>query len=448
MNYVIIGGDAAGMSAAMQMMKYDPEAEITILEKGEIYSYAQCGMPYVIGGVVDSVDDLIARDVDVFREKYGMDARTLHEVERVDTKERTVSGRIVGTGETFQVPYDKLLIASGASPFVPIWKGMDVAGIHTLKTIPDTTEIAEDVKKDVQDITIVGGGYIGLEMAENFRKLGKKVRMLIRSGQVAKIFDESMAAYIMEEAERHGIDVLLHEEIKEVIGKESVTAIRTNKTIHETDMVLVATGIQPNTAFLQGSGVDVARNGAVQVNEWMETNVRNVYAAGDCAQQYHLVKEAYDYVPLGTHANKQGRIAGMNMAGQYRVYRGMTGTSIMQFVDLTLGKTGLSDREAANQELPYASVEIAGKHMARYYPGSEKISVKLTFRTDNGLLLGGQLVGKAGIDKRTDVLATALFNKMTVEQLEDLDLSYAPPYNGVWDPIQRAARKAVGKVMN
>src|SRR5699024_10397677 len=240
MNYVIIGGDAAGMSAAMQMMKYDPEAEITILEKGEIYSYAQCGMPYVIGGVVDSVDDLIARDVDVFREKYGMDARTLHEVERVDTKERTVSGRIVGTGETFQVPYDKLLIASGASPFVPIWKGMDVAGIHTLKTIPDTTEIAEDVKKDVQDITIVGGGYIGLEMAENFRKLGKKVRMLIRSGQVAKIFDESMAAYIMEEAERHGIDVLLHEEIKEVIGKESVTATRTNKTIHETDMVLVA----------------------------------------------------------------------------------------------------------------------------------------------------------------------------------------------------------------
>lgn len=444
MRYVIIGGDAAGMSAAMQVMKYDGEAEITVLEKGSIYSYAQCGMPYAISGVIGSVDDLIVRSVDVYREKFGMDARILHGVKRVDTEKKLVSGQVIGAEETFQIAYDKLLIASGASPFVPTWKGMDIAGVHTLKTIPETRDLMAEVEAGVEDVTIVGGGYIGIEMAESFRLLGKRVRMLVRSGQIANIFDEAMADYIREEADRQGIDVLLYEEIEEMIGQERITAIRTNKGMHETDLVLVATGIRPNTTFLQGTDIELADNGAVRTNEWLETNVADVYAAGDCALQYHLVKEQYDYIPLGTNATKQGRIAGMNLAGKRRSFKGITGTSIMKFMDLTLGKTGLSDRDATKMGMPYASVAIDGKHITGYYPGAEEICVKLTFRRDNGLLLGGQVVGKAGVDKRIDVLTTALFNRMTVTDLEDIDLSYAPPFNGVWDPIQRAARKAVG----
>lgn len=446
MKYVIIGGDAAGMSAAMQVFKHDESAQITILEKGEIYSYAQCGIPYAVSGVVPDVDNLVVRSVDTFRNKFAMDARINHQVEKIDTKEQTVLGRHLQTGEAFQVQYDKLLIASGASPFVPQWEGVHLAGVHSVKTIPDTRAIINNLKEDVADVTIVGGGYISLEMAESFRMLGKKVRLLIRGRQIAEIFDEEMSQLVEEEAVRQGIDILYEEEIEEILGDEKVTQVRTNKQTHKTDLLIVATGVRPNTTFLEKTDVRLAENGAVDVNDRLETNVENVYAAGDCALQYHRLTKRNDYIPLGTHANKQGRIAGLNMAGITRSFKGIVGTSILKFMDLSLGKTGLSAREAEDEEVPYLSVTIEAKNHASYYPDAETLWIKLTFHRDNGLLLGGQVIGKAGVDKRTDVLAVALFNDMTVEQLEDLDLSYAPPYNSTWDPIQQAARKAVGKL--
>lgn len=446
MKYVIIGGDAAGMSAAMQMLKHDKEAEITILEKGEIYSYAQCGIPYAISNVVPSVDDLIVRDVTTFREKFGMDARVLHDVQKVDPEEKVVLGRHVETGNEFRVPYDKLLIASGASPFVPSFPGDELEQVHALKTIPDTKVIIEDIIDGIEDVTIVGGGYISIEMAESFRLLGKKVRLLVRGTQLAKIFDKEFSEYINEEADKQGIDVLFEEEIEEIIGDEAVTAVRTNKQTYETDMILIATGISPNTAFLKHTEVELAENGAIKVNKWQGTNVADIYAAGDCALQYNRIKEKYDYVPLGTHANKQGRLAGLNMAGECRSYKGMTGTSIMKFMDLSLGKTGLSDAEAEAENMSYDSVTIQTKNHASYYPNAQDLSIKLTFHQETKKLLGGQVIGTSGVDKRTDVLATALFNEMTVEALEDLDVSYAPPFNSTWDPVQQAARKAVGKL--
>lgn len=447
MKYVIIGGDAAGMSAAMQVFKHDETAQITILEQGEIYSYAQCGIPYAVSGVTSSVEELLVRSVATFRNKFGMDARINHKVEKVDTNKQMVSGRHLKTGEAFQVQYDKLLIASGASPFVPNWKGVNLAGVHSVKTIPDTKAIIEDLRGDVEEVTIVGGGYISLEIAESFRLLGKKVRLLIRGTQIAKIFDPDMSKLVEEEAVRQGIDILYEEEIEEILGDEKVTDVRTNKQTLKTDLLIVATGVRPNTAFLKETDLSMARNGAVDVNGYMETNIANVYAAGDCALQYNRLTEKNDYIPLGTHANKQGRIAGLNMAGIKRSFKGIIGTSILKFMDLSLGKTGLSEREAKDAEFPYMSVTTEAKNHASYYPQAETLSIKLTFHRDNGLLLGGQVIGKAGVDKRTDVLAVAIFNNMTVEQLEDLDLSYAPPYNSTWDPIQRAARKAVGKLI-
>jgi len=446
LNYVIIGGDAAGMSAAMQIFKYDKDASITTLERGGIYSYAQCGLPYAISGEISHTDQLIIREAETFQEKFGINAKTFHEVQHIDTEQKLVAGIHTVNGEDFSFTYDKLLIATGADPFVPNWPGRDLQGVYTLKTIPDTEKIISKSKEDVEVVTIIGGGYIGLEMAESFRKVGKKVRLINRSEQLGKIFDQEMATYIHDEAKKHHIDVLLNEDTIALEGEDTVEAVRTDKGTYKTDLVLVATGIRPNTQILENTGIEVAKNGAIHVNEYMETNVNDVYAAGDCAQQYHLIKERGDYIPLGTNANKQGRIAGMNMAGKTRKFTGIVGTSILRFMDLSLGRTGLSDGEAEKLGIPFESVTIQAKHIASYYPGAKDITVKLTYRTDNLQLLGGQIIGKEGVDKRVDVLATALFNQMSIPDLEDLDLSYAPPFNGSWDPIQRAARKVMSQV--
>lgn len=442
MKYVIIGGDAAGMSAAMQVLKYDNKAEITVLERGSFYSYGQCGLPYVISGEIESVDKLVSRSVHTFRDKYGMDARTNCQVNEVNAQTKTVHGQDVNSKETFSVNYDTLLVASGADPFIPEWEGNNLAGVHALKTIPDAKLIMNYMEQGVRDVTIVGGGYIGLEMAEGFSTAGMHVRLLNRSAYVGKIFDKEMAEHIHQEAARQNIDFHLNEDVQKIIGKEKVERVQTEKSAYQTDLVLVATGVTPNTAFLEGTGVKTGLNGAIQVNAVMETNVPGIYAAGDCALQYHKVKQEYDYIPLGTTANKQGRIAGMNMAGVTREFKGMTGTSILKFMDLTLGKTGLTEKEAAALNLPYEAVTVQGNDIAGYYPGAKTTYVKLVYRTDDFQLLGGQIIGEKGVDKRVDVLATALFMDMKVTDFEDVDLSYAPPYNGVWDPIQRAARKA------
>lgn len=445
MKYVIIGGDAAGMSAAMQIMKYDQSAHITILEKGNYYSYGQCGLPYLIGGVVKDEQQLVARDVDVYRDQFGMDAKVGHEVTNINTESKIVSGKDLENGSDFFISYDRLLIATGADPFVPKWPGRELDGVHTLKTIPDALDIQQKID-DVQDVTIVGGGYIALEMAENFHRLGKKVRLLIRSDQMMRGLDKEISKQIESEANNYGIEVAYEEEIKTIIGEQGVEKIQTNKRTFATDLVLVATGIRPNTNFLENTNIKRMENGAIFVNKHLQTNVQDVYAAGDCATQYHRLKKQSDYVALGTHANKQGRIAGMNMANKNREYRGIVGTSILQFMGLAIGKSGLSEGEAEKLSIPYDTIMMDVGHIASYYPGMKKLSIKIIYRTDNGLLLGGQLIGEAGVDKRIDVIATALFNQMTVRDLEDLDVSYAPPFNGVYDPIQQVARKATSQL--
>ncbi|MEI3604828.1 FAD-dependent oxidoreductase [Pseudogracilibacillus sp. SE30717A] len=443
MKYVIIGGDAAGMSAAMQIINYDRDAEVVTLERGSIYSYGQCGLPYTISGLIPSTDDLIARSVETFQNKFGIDARIYHEVQSIDPKTKTVAGQDTQSGKMFRMSYDKLLIASGANPIIPDWKGIGLSGVHTLKTIPDADQIIQNLTKEVQNVTVIGGGYIGLEMAESFRALGKNVRLIHSRPYVAKMFDADMAQYIHDEAEKHHIELILNENVTAIEGLRSVEYIRTDQNLYKTDLVLISAGIKPNTSIIKGTGITTGIKEAIQTNRYMETNIKDIYAAGDCTLQYHMVKEQDDYIPLGTTANKQGRIAGLNMAGQPRIFKGITGSSIIKFMDLSLGKTGLSEWEANKFNIPYGVVKIEAKDIAHYYPGSRPIHIKLTYRSDNYRLLGGQIIGEKGVDKRVDVLTTALFNQMTIFEIEDLDLSYAPPYNGSWDPIQRAARQAM-----
>lgn len=442
MNYVIIGGVAAGMSAAMEINRSDKNAEIIVLERGEDYSYGQCGLPYVINGVVSSLDNVVARDVAVFREKYGMDARINTEVRQVDFDKQIVSGIHTETNEAFQVSYDKLLIASGSRAVFPDWEGNELSGIHIFKTMADTKEILKDLDARVHEATVVGGGYIGLEMAESLASLGKNVTLIQFGSQLAPIFDADMAELILEEAKDQGINVVLNEAVEGFTGVDRVQTVKTDKGSYKTDFVLMGIGVQPNTAYLKDTDLHVTDGDAIIVNPYQETNIKNVYAAGDCATNYHRIKQIDDYIPLGTTANKQGRIAGANMAGHSLTFKGVVGTSIIKFFDLSLGRTGISEAEAKSLNIPY-DVHISDAYTkAGYYPGGEKIKLKVLSHQETNQLLGGQIIGKAGVDKRIDVLATALFNEMTLDQLVDLDLAYAPPYNGVWDPIQQISRKS------
>ncbi|MCM3575615.1 CoA-disulfide reductase [Mesobacillus subterraneus] len=441
MKILIIGGDAAGMSAAMQMVRNSSGHEITVLEKGGVYSYGQCGLPYVISGKIESTDRLIARTQSTFKEKYGIDARVFHEVQKVDSENKMVSGINHSNGETFSLPYDRLLIATGVSPVIPKWEGVTLPGIFSLKTIPDAKAIMDYLDKDIKNVTVIGGGYIGLEMAESFAELGKKVTIIERNEQLAKIFDTDMAELIHEEAVKQGIVLKMGESVEAFGGSDHVESVKTDKGEYETDLVLVAVGVKPNTYFLEGTGIKTIGNGAIQVNAYMQTSVEDIYAAGDCATQYHRVKEKDDHVPLGTHANKQGQIAGLNMVDVHKTFKGIVGTSIIKFFDLTLGRTGLSEIEAKRLNIPCGSVTITANDIAGYYPDDKKMKLKLVYHKETHKVLGGQIIGENGVDKRTDVLATAIFHSMTTEELLDLDLAYAPPYNGVWDPIQQAARR-------
>lgn len=439
MKFVIIGGDAAGMSAAMEIYRNVPGAEITSLERGFIYSYGQCGLPYVVDGRISSTKRLIARDVETFRDKYGIDARVGHEVEHIDVENQLVSGT-QSSGEPFQIAYDKLLIATGADPIIPVQKGANLAGIHKVKTIPELEDLLADLSSNIEQVTILGGGYIGLEMAETIHACHKKVRLIQRGNQVANILDEELAKHVHDEAKKQGIELLLNTTVEGLEGSSRVERIVTDKGTFDTDLVIVAAGIKPNTQFLDGTDIVLAENGAIIVNRHLETSVKNIYAAGDCATHFHIVKERLDYVPLGTTANKQGRLAGLNMSGKFAPFRGIVGTSILKFFDLTIATTGINERAAKELGFDYEAYKLSARHIAGYYPGAQRMFIKIVVRKRDQQLLGAQIVGPAGVDKRIDVFATALYNKMTLPDLLDLDLAYAPPFNGVWDPLQQVAR--------
>lgn len=435
MNYVIIGGDAAGMSAAMQLYRHDPDAHITVLEKGSIYSYGQCGLPYVVGGLIDSTDDVIARTVETFRTKYGIDARIRHEATDVDADQKTVSGVDHATSKTFTISYDRLLIATGASPLVPTWKGAD--RVHVLKTIPDTNKLIDGLQT-AENVVVIGAGYIGLEAAENIAHLGKRVTLIQRSSAIGTMFDIELSERLEEEAKRNGVRVVLNEEVESIEDG----FVYTNGGRYKADLVVAAVGVTPNTAFLKRTGMKMLENGAIIVDDQLKTSVPHIYAAGDCATHFHRITKKPDYIPLGTTANKQGRIAGLNMAGNTRIFRGITGTSVLKFFNLIAASTGVSEEKAAAEGLQYEMVTLETKNKAGYYPDWTPLFVKLIYHKKTRQLLGGQAIGQEGADKRIDVLAAALFAELTIDDLEDLDLSYAPPVNGVWDPVQQAARRA------
>ncbi|TVP77096.1 FAD-dependent oxidoreductase [Thioalkalivibrio sp.] len=440
---VVIGGDAAGMSAASKVRREHPDREIVVFERGRHTSYAACGMPYFIAGEVESSDRLIARRPEVFREKQNIDVRTLHEVVAIDTEQRRVKVRDLRQDTTFWEGWDDLLIATGASPIVPDLPSIDADGIFSLSTLQSGIDVFEYVEThQPAKAVVVGGGYIGIEMAEALFERGMEVTLIDMAPEVMVSMDADVAESISQAMRDAGVSVFLGEKLErfETDADGRLRAVVTDRQTLEADLVILGIGIRPNAELAKAAGIELGAGGAIKVNKRLETSVPDVWAAGDCAESFHLVKERPVFIALGTVANKHGLVAGINISGGRMEFPGVLGTAITRFRDLEISRTGLSEKEAEEAGIPFRVKTIDALTRSHYFPGTAKLKVKLLVEEGTGRLLGGQIVGGSGAAKRIDTIAVAITARLTAEQLVYTDLSYAPPFSPVWDPVQTAAR--------
>ncbi len=445
---VVVGGDAGGMSAAAQVRRLtDPgDLEVVAFERGDFTSYAACGLPYRIAREVASVDDLVARSPEEFR-RSGIDVRTRHEVVSIDTGARTVQVLDLDRDEVTTERYDELLIATGASPLRPPLPGIDSPGVFDLRTIPDV--VALDAALDgASTAVVVGAGYIGLEVAEAFVARGLAVSIVEAADQPMTTLDPDMAELVRASLERLGVELHLGSPVRSFLAGAdgSVSAVVTDQREHAADVVVVGLGARPNTALARAGGIPVGDSGGILVDRRQRTQVEHVWAAGDCVESFHRVSRRGVSIALGTHANKQGRVAGTNLGGGYATFGGVIGTAITRVGDVEVARTGLTEAEATAAGFEHVSTTTASAVRAHYYQGSGRISVKLVAERGTGRLLGGQIVGSEGAGKRIDVLAMAVWSELTVGELGGVDLAYAPPFSPVWDPVLLAAGRTAAAV--
>lgn len=447
---VVIGGDAAGMSAASQARRRrSPEdLEIVALEKGRYTSYAACGIPYVVGGLVGEPEELVARSPETFRERLSIDARTGQEALEVDLSGRTVRVRDHQGSREYQEPFDQLVMATGAEPTRPPIPGIDAAGILGVQTLDDGEAVEEALKQRTTDrVVVVGGGYIGLEMAEAMLTRGIPVTVVEQEAQPMGTLDPDMGALVAEELRSAGAEVRLQEPVEAFeVRNGAVEAVRTSVESISTDVVILGLGTRPRTELAAASGVPLGETGGIITDRRMRTPVDGVWAAGDCVETFHRVSRKPVAIALGTHANKQGRVAGINLGGGYATFPGVLGTAITRICSAEVARTGLNETEARDVGLEYEAVTVDSTTRAGYFPGAAPMTTKLLAERRSGRLLGAQIVGRDGAAKRIDVLAACLWNGMTVEEMQGMDLSYAPPFSPVWDPVLITARKAAERV--
>lgn len=441
--FVIIGGDAAGMSAAAKIKRLRPEAEVIVFEKGPYISYAACGIPYWLAGVIPAKEKLQVLTPQIAREKRGVDVRIFHEVTSIDPRKRMVEVVNHSSGEKFQQSYDQLIIATGARPVKPPIPGVDLPGVYTLRSLADGEKLQEaiDTATDPK-VLIVGAGYIGLELVETFVARGFKVTLVELTPQVLPNFDADFVQPVEKLLRDRGVTVLLNTKVTGLEKGANGLRVHLNQGQPlEVPLVVFATGVQPVTELAQAAGIRLGAKGAIKVNDRMQTSVDRIWAAGDCVEYHHRVLGEPAWIPLAPAANKSGRIAGTNAAGGEAHFPGILGTAVVKVFDLTVGVTGLTERQARGSG-KFAQVEtvtITAGDKAHYYPGAGKLTIKLTVDGRRKKLLGAQILGGESAAKRLDVFATALAAGFTVHDIAMLDLSYAPPYAPVYDPVNVAA---------
>jgi NADPH-dependent 2,4-dienoyl-CoA reductase/sulfur reductase-like enzyme len=447
---IVVGGDAAGMSAASQAkrMRKD-DLEVVALERSHYTSYSACGIPYWVGGEVDG-DRLVARTPEQHRAN-GIDLRMRIAVESVDLDTQTIKTRNVDTGTAGEEGFDHLVIATGAEPIRPDLPGIDAVGIFGLQTLDDGGAVIDYLnERNPKRVVVVGGGYIGIEMAEAMANRGLSVTVVDQAKEPMTTLDPDMGRMVHEAMEGMGIDVRTACQVDGFAAAADghIEAVSVNGTEMPADIVICGLGVKPNTALAKAAGLRLGSKEGLRTDLRMRVEgMQNVWAGGDCVESRNLVSEDWVHAPLGTHANKQGRVIGTNLGGGYATFPGVVGTAMSKVMNLEIARTGLRENEA--EDAGYKVVTVIHKSTTRagYYPETSPITVKLIAELRTGRLLGGQIVGRSeGAAKRIDTLAVALWNRMTVEEITALDLGYAPPFSPVWDPVLIAARKATEAV--
>jgi NADPH-dependent 2,4-dienoyl-CoA reductase/sulfur reductase-like enzyme len=431
MKIVIIGGVAAGTSAAARAKRINPEAEIVIFERDSDISYSGCGLPYYISNIIEERDGIIIYTPERFEAKKGAEVKSQHSVEDILVDSKEVIVRDILRDEINRVKYDKLLIATGASPIVPEIKGIDLDNIFPLRNVHNADRIIDHIQlNQPKKAVVIGGGYIGLELTESLLEHDIEVSVVEKAHQVLTNLDDDMAEIVVEHLQDKGVEVILGDGVIEFQGDKSVERVITESGQElDCDFVILAIGVRPNTDLAKRAGIELGQTGAIKVNSKMETNIADIYAAGDCVESTNLITGQPIWVPLGSTANKHGRVAGSNLCGVEDEFKGILATSITKVCDLAVACTGLTVREAKEKGYDVVSSVIKAGNHAGYYPDYTKITIKLVVEKDSGRVLGGQIIGKDGVDKRIDVLATAIHNEMKAAELIDIDLSYAPPFS-------------------
>lgn len=447
---VVIGGDAAGMSAASQARRRRPpdDLEIVAVERGGHTSYSACGIPYWIGGQVPDMDALVVRTPERFRERYAIEALIRHEAVALDLDRRTVVVQ-PPDGGTRVLGFDHVVIATGAVPRRPDIPGVEARGVFGVQTLDDGMAVRAALDAGARRAVVIGAGYIGLEMAEALMIRGLEVTVVEAGPQPLSRVDPDMGVMVAEAMRGMGITVYVDEPVRAVeSGRDgAVRAVLTTRRELPADLVILGLGVQPNTGLARAAGVAVGPTGGIRTDASMRSvSHQGVWSAGDCVETTHRVSLAPVHVALGTHANKQGRIVGINIGGGYATFPGVVGTAVTKVCDLEIARTGLTEAEATRSGFRFVTAVVESTTRAGYYPGTAPITTKLVAEKHTGRLLGAQIVGREGAAKRIDVLATAVWQAMTVEEATGLDLSYAPPYAPVWDPVLIAARKAAEAV--
>lgn len=441
-NIVIIGGGAAGMSAAAKARRTDPALNIVVYERSGYVSYGACGFPYAIKGEIAQVEDVVVRTPAQFA-KQNIQAHVGHEVLTIDSAAQTLRVRERSSGSESEVAWDALVLTTGGAPTRPPLSGIDLPGVFALRTVEDALAIRAWVEQERPTRgVIIGGGYIGLEMAEALAAHGIALTLVERLPQVIPSLDPEMAAHVQAELEQQGVSLRLEQAVEGLIGSERVREVLVGGTSIPADIVIMAVGVRPSVTLAQAAGVALGPTGAIAVDDHQRTSVPHVWAAGDVAEAHHLVTGRPAWVPLGTTANKQGRVLGENLGGGDARFGGIVGTVVVKVFDLEVASSGLSEQSAQAEGFTVKTVSATAGSRAHYMPGHQPIQIKLVYEAATRRLLGGQLIGREGVSKRIDTIAAALHAGWRIEQLAELDLSYAPPFSPVWDPILVAANLA------
>ncbi|MHC4323261.1 MAG: CoA-disulfide reductase [Planctomycetota bacterium] len=437
---LIIGGVAGGASAAARLRRLDEAAEIIMLERGDYISFANCGLPYYIGGEIKNRDDLLLQTPESFKKRFNIEVRVRNEVTSIDPEKKQIEVKNLSTGETYTESYDKLILSPGAEPVKPPIPGIDSEGIFTLRNVADTDLINDFIDKhEPKRAVIVGAGYIGLEMAENLCRRGILVTIAEMADQVLPLMDKEMAGFIQPELQKHNVELCLNDAVVnfQPSGSGLMVGLKSGMEL-SCEIVILAMGVKPEVKLARQAKLDIGETGGIKVNGELQTSDPDIYAIGDAIEVGHFALDNPALVPLAGPANKQGRMVADNICGRNRRYNGTQGTSILKVFDLTVAMTGASEKALAKMSAEYEKLYIHPANHVGYYPGAKQMHIKLLFTKPEGKILGAQIVGSDGVDRRIDVFAVAIRAGLTVFDLQELELAYAPPYGSGKDPVNIA----------